>query len=424
MNLQAPNFLELRVYDKSIVIERCAIIKVNNNFEVIHLSTSHKGGAGIAARRLNSELNSVGVKSSFYAIAKQDFTLGLNEYSIERSFYRLAQAYLSTLLSKVTISITFFSIFSSSSFSLKWLKSRIETENTVIHIHNWFNLMSFRQLKKIIKSGIPVVVTLHDQRLITGGCHASLDCRRFENGCKKCPMVSRLLHSSVRKNSRDSRRLFNDSYQNLRLTTPSNFMVNQASGSSIMSTQKVTFLPNPIPKYEHNKVSKSIATSKSIFRVGVASANPDDPLKGGDLVYELEKILKRNTENIEIVYLVNFPSEKDFDFWISLDCLLVPSRGDNSPNVIHEAKQFGLPIIATKVGGITEMLFPDMDVLINFSDLSAESILSTIIDVKNKEYNVETIERMQKSYLEYVAEPLKKTIEIYRELLDAKSSTL
>jgi glycosyltransferase involved in cell wall biosynthesis len=328
------------------------------------------------------------------------------------------------LVGKLTINITFFSIFSSSSFSLKWLKSRIKAENTVIHIHNWFNLMSFKQLRKIIEIGIPVVITLHDQRLITGGCHASLDCSEFLSGCKKCPMVSRLFHSSVRKNSRDSRQLFNIRRQNLKLTTPSNFMVSQASKSWIMSSQKVTFLPNPIPKYEHDEESKSIATSKSIFRVGVASNNPDDPLKGGDLIYKLEKILKRNVGDIELVYLANFPTEKDFDFWTIIDCLLVPSRGDNSPNVIHEAKQFGLPIIATKVGGITEMLFPDMDTPIDVSDLSAESILRAINSIKHREYDVETIEKMRKAYLEYVAEPLTKTIEIYQELLTAKSSTI
>ena len=397
---------------------------VDNNFEVIHLSTSHKGGAGIAARRLNSELNSMGVKSSFYTIAKQDFTLGLNEYSIKRSFYRLVPAYLSMLVGKITINITFFSIFSSSSFSLKWLKSRIKTENTVIHVHNWFNLMSFKQLRKIIEIGIPVVITLHDQRLITGGCHASLDCSKFQSGCKKCPKVSRLLHSSVRKNARDLRQLFNSDYQNLKLTTPSNFMVSQATKSWIMSSQKVTFLPNSIPRYVNNKLPRSIVASESIFRVGVASINPDDPLKGGDLIYELEKMLKANVNDIEIVYLANYPSKRDVDFWISLDCLLVPSRGDNSPNVIHEAKQFGLPIIATDVGGITEMLFSDMDTLIDISDLSAESILSAINIVKEKEFDVKTIQRMQIAYLEYVGEPLKKIIEIYLELLTSKSSTL
>ena len=139
---------------------------------------------------------------------------------------------------------------------------------------------------------------------------------------------------------------------------------------------------------------------------------------------ELEKILKANVNDIEIVYLANYLRKKDFDFWISLDCLLVPSRGDNSPNVIHEAKQFGLPIIATEGGGITEMLFSDMDTLIDISDLSAESILSAINVIKEKEFDAKTIERMQNAYLEYVGEPLKKTIEIYQDLLAAKSSTL
>ena len=128
--------------------------------------------------------------------------------------------------------------------------------------------------------------------------------------------------------------------------------------------------------------------------------------------------------DIEIVYFASYPGKRDFDFWISLDCLLVPSRGDNSPNVIHEAKQFGLPIIATDVGGITEMLFLDIDTLIYISNLSAESILSAINIVKEKEFDVKTIQRMQNAYLEYVGEPLKKIIEIYLELLTSKSSTL
>ncbi|MEY4570910.1 MAG: hypothetical protein RLZ10_103 [Bacteroidota bacterium] len=424
MNLQTPNFFLVQVYDESIVIGRRAIIKANNNFEVIHLSTSHKGGAGIAARRLNSELNSNGVKSSFYAIAQQDFSLGLNEFSIKRNFYRRVQAYLSTRVSKLTTNITFFSIFSSSSFSLKWFKSIIRNENTIVHIHNWFNLISFRQLRKIIETGVPVVVTLHDQRLITGGCHASLNCSEFQSGCKKCPMVSQLLHSSIRKNARDLRQLFSNRYQNLKLTTPSNYMVNQASKSWIMSSQKVTFLPNSIPKYVNHNLPKSKVVSKSIFRVGVASANPNDPLKGGDLIYELEKTLKGKVNDIEIVYLANYPNKKDFDFWISIDCLLVPSRGDNSPNVIHEAKQFGLPIIATDVGGITELLYSDMDKLIDISKLSAESILSAINNIKEKEFDLKTIERMQNAYLEYVGEPLKKIVEIYLELLTFKSRTL
>ena len=324
----------------------------------------------------------------------------------------------------MTINVTFFSIFSSSSISLKWLRARVETENTVIHIHNWFNLISFRQLRKILEIGIPVVITLHDQRLATGGCHYSLDCRKFQSGCNNCPKVSHLLRSKVRQNSRDLRKFFANSYPGMTLTAPSNFMVNEASKSSILSSQKVVFLPNSIPKHMNYNKTKNKIESKNTFRIGVASANPYDPIKGGDLIYELEQFLEKNSIDIEIVYLANFPNEKYFDFWNSLNCLLAPSRADNSPNVIHEAKQFGLPIIATKVGGITEMLFPDMDTSIDVSDLSVEIILSAIDNIKEREFDAKTIERMQKAYLDYISEPLKMTIEIYQELLAVKSSTI
>jgi hypothetical protein len=65
-----------------------------------------------------------------------------------------------------------------------------------------------------------------------------------------------------------------------------------------------------------------------------------------------------------------------------------------------------------------------MDTLIDVSDLSVEIILSAINNIKEREYDAKTVERMQKAYLEYVGEPLNKTIEIYQELLAAKSSTL
>ena len=280
--------------------------------------------------------------------------------------------------------------------------------------------MSFRQLQKITKLGIPVVITLHDQRLTTGGCHYSLDCREFQSGCNNCPKVSHLLRSKVRRNSRDLRELFTNNYQNIKLTAPSNFMVSQAAKSSIMSSQKVIFLPNLIPKYMNYNKSKNRIKSRNSFRIGVASVDPYDPIKGGDLIYELEQFLEKDSNGIEIVFLANFPNEKYFDFWNSLDCLLAPSRADNSPNVIHEAKQFGLPIIATNVGGITEMLFPDVDVSIDLSKLSLESILIAINNIKNKPHDIKQIERMQQSYFKYVSEPLKKTISIYQELLETK----
>ena len=55
-------------------------------FKVIHLSTTHTGGAGLAARRLNQSLNILGVESVFLALSRLDFQVKLNEVSIKRNF--------------------------------------------------------------------------------------------------------------------------------------------------------------------------------------------------------------------------------------------------------------------------------------------------------------------------------------------------
>ena len=48
-------------------------------------------------------------------------------------------------------------------------------------------------------------------------------------------------------------------------------------------------------------------------------------------------------------------------FWREIDYLLALSRADNSPNVIHESKVAGVPIIGTNIGGIPELLNPSFD---------------------------------------------------------------
>ena len=54
-------------------------------FKIVHLSTSHGGGAGIAARRLNHSLRSVGVDSIFVALSHKEFKLNEGEIEIKRS---------------------------------------------------------------------------------------------------------------------------------------------------------------------------------------------------------------------------------------------------------------------------------------------------------------------------------------------------
>ena len=60
----------------------------------------------------------------------------------------------------------------------------------IIHLH-WVNqgFLSLGNLERILASGKPVVVTLHDQWYFTGICHYSSDCGKYRTQCEQCPMV-------------------------------------------------------------------------------------------------------------------------------------------------------------------------------------------------------------------------------------------
>lgn len=56
----------------------------------------------------------------------------------------------------------------------------------IIHLH-WINgLVSLKTIRNIKK---PMVWTIRDMWPLTGGCHVTLSCRKYETGCGKCPQL-------------------------------------------------------------------------------------------------------------------------------------------------------------------------------------------------------------------------------------------
>jgi len=100
-------------------------------------------------------------------------------------------------------------------------------------------------------------------------------------------------------------------------------------------------------------------------------------------------------------------------FWSRIDFLLVLSRADNSPNVIHEARIHGVPVIGTDVGGIPELLDNSFDIKIEAKDAEVSS-LSELIEnlvLRKQEYSKAT-----PPAFEYSSDSIQKITEIYREL--------
>jgi len=103
-------------------------------------------------------------------------------------------------------------------------------------------------------------------------------------------------------------------------------------------------------------------------------------------------------------------------FWNKIDYLLVPSRADNSPNVIHEAKHYKVAVIATLVGGIPELLHAGFDIGIPVSNLNADFILRVIAAEMHTNFAV-NLSLMILDFNKYVGESVNQHLKVYSDIL-------
>jgi len=69
---------------------------------------------------------------------------------------------------------------------LKYQRTEEFRQADIIHLHHVDGLVSVRSLMHIKK---PIVWTLRDMWPMTGGCHVSMDCQRYKEGCGICPQL-------------------------------------------------------------------------------------------------------------------------------------------------------------------------------------------------------------------------------------------
>lgn len=356
---------------------------------VDQLNTSLRGGAAVAAMRLHQGLLRSGVTSRLWYkptrdVQQESLSSGVSPLSfpgpagisslVRLLKYRLFKRQLRGRSTELEV------------FSIpwgKWITNYTESplQGDILHLH-WINSwLDWPSLFGSLPPSLPIVWTLHDMNPITGGCHHHDGCEGFHARCGNCPQLKY-------SGSNDVSRLIFDAKQeayrgkNLHIVTPSRWLQRHAEASGLMAdAASVRTIYNSLDVQEFSPVGQAEARNalglpldKTILSFGAASLNNrrkglQEFVTAVSLLNDRSDILclglgadKSSTlrnvlPDFRITGFLTEPRELALVYSAS-DVFVLPSLGENMPQMVVEAMACGTPVAAFDVGGVSEIVIP------------------------------------------------------------------
>ena len=271
------------------------------------------GGAAIATARLTSALSKHGADAQMIVLHKNTNNLRVEEagsdfgkkfaFYAERLGIFLRNGFKKENLFKV----------STASTGIKLAENPTIKEADAI-ILSWINqgMLSLDELKKLIKTGKPIIWQMHDMWCFTGICHHAFGCDYYTQECGKCKFLNSNrvgdLSHSVWKKKKD---IYDNSH--IQFVAVSNWLKNRAKESSLLRDLPVVTIPVPFPIEEYPVLSASNQRNKIIM----VAARLDDNVKGLDIAIDALNILKDKfpaiAEHYEIIFVGDIRNKSMLD---------------------------------------------------------------------------------------------------------------
>ncbi len=280
-------------------------------------TSEYTGGAAIAANRLTEALRTSDIDASMLVMDKEShhehvIAVG-NKWQRKRNFlWERCVIWVHNLFSrknlfKVSVANTGFDITRHPAFK----------EADLIHLQ-WVNqgMLSLDGIQRILRSGKPVVWTMHDMWECTSICHYAYRCERFKTSCHHCPFLRFPGRNDLSaKTFRKKKKIFESS--NLHIVTVSSWLKEQVEQSSLLGDKAITVIPNtlPVEKFTlydqtESRALSGLPSGKRIILFGAARV--DDPIKGLPLLLEsIDCLLKSGRMNKDDMHVVLFGGIKD-----------------------------------------------------------------------------------------------------------------
>ena len=419
--------------------------------KIIHLNTfGHTGGAGIAASRLVEALNEVNPGSASLMSAYEN-TGNLTFSQKIQKFKTLARSAADIFsarhqgLKKENIFL-----FSSARYGQNISNHPSLLTADIIHIH-WINqgFLSIYDLHELSKLGKPVVLTMHDMWLLSGGCHYSADCRNYEQYCGNCYMLAKPGLKDLSAINWKNKQLM------LRVLKPviitcSHWLESVAAKSKLLESNNILTIPNPIDTDFFKPSGIKLAKIKLGFKpeeviITLSAFKLSEPRKGFSYFLDALAFLKKNKDmrdkTIRVVLIGKFgktelpdlPYPTTYTGYLSdpaeiiaygqaSDLFVLPSLEDNLPNTVMEMLSIGVPVVAFNTGGLPDLIDHKQNGYLAFYK-SAESLAKGIAwIITDLEYSPRLRKEARKKVLYNFEKNLvaDQYIEVYQKLLDAR----
>mgnify|MGYP003966187557 FL=1 len=167
------------------------------------------------------------------------------------------------------------------------------------------------------------------------------------------------------------------------------------------------YLPAPLDPKKFENIAEIEKKKNQIIYIG-----RDSYEKGIDILKNIESKIDG-----QIVYCTNLPWEKTMELLKSSNLLIVPSRMESIPQVIKEAFYLKIPVIATNVGGVSEIIENNVTGILIPSE-NPEKMTKTINDLLD---NNLLMDELTKNAFEFINKNftwdilLSKYIELYEK---------
>jgi glycosyltransferase involved in cell wall biosynthesis len=362
-----------------------------------------QGGAAKAAYRLHCALRNAGHESSMLVrfkkvedidVLKIDSQQDPVDYEL-KGLNSIQEGYINA--NRTPLSNTLFS-FPYPGYDISHVP--IVQEADVINLHWVAAFQSPQVIRNLYALNKPIVWTLHDMWPLTGGCHYSAGCDRYQHTCHGCPQLAHDPYHIPAATLADKQAL--QSVQHLTFVTPSQWLAQCVRQSRLFRDHRVEVIPNCVELDRfHPKDSviakQALGLDEKTFTILIGAGNCNERRKGfaeflASIRYCLEDEHFRematggqisivcfglpnedlNSLPLPVLSLGNIRSEdKLSDVYSAADVFVLPSLEDNLPNTMLESMACGTPVLGFRTGGLPDLIDDETGWLVPLGDSKA-----------------------------------------------------